>query len=144
MKPGIYIDKIWFDNELVELKIDTTDGVSSFSNKVYAGHQSIDELISKLNIFKNQIYGGIFDIEFGAFGPEYASGAFHARLHFEDRGKINVTIHAQSDFESFGMKKVASEATLSFVSEPALLDNFISELSALKAGKRNDATLEIA
>ncbi len=144
MKPGIYINKIWFDDDMVELKIDSTDGASLFSNKIYVGHQAIDELISKLNIFKKQIYGGIFDVEFGAFGPEYASGAFHARLHFQDRGKIYVTIHAQSDFENFGIKKVASEATLYVVSEPALLDNFIAELSALKAGERNDATLEIA
>lgn len=142
MNPGIHFKKIWFDNDVIELKIDACDGDSLFSNKVYVGHQEFDELIEGLNRFKYQVYAGIFDIQFGRFGPEYANGAFQARLHFQSRGKIHISIKAQSDFKEFGIKTVASEATLYLISEPALLDNFIVELDALRAGSTDDANLE--
>jgi len=142
MKPGITFEKIWFDDDIVELRISSSDGTSLFANKVYAAHQVIDDLIVGLNTFKDQVYGGIYDIRFGEFGPEYASGAFQARLHFQDRGKIYVTVNAQSEFEDFGRNNVASEATLYLISEPALLNNCIAELRALKSGERNDARLE--
>jgi hypothetical protein len=144
MKAGIYLNKNWFDEDVVELRIDSFDGNSLFSNKVYIGHQDLKDLIAELSIFKDHVYGGLCDIQLGAFGPEYASGAFHARLHFQQLSKIHITIRAQSEFEEFGIKHVASEATLYLVSEPILLDNFIAELKALSAGLRDEARLEAA
>jgi hypothetical protein len=141
MSPGIYFKKIWFDDDMVELKIDSCDGESIFSNKVYVGHHDLDNLIAGLSTFKDQVYGGLYDIQLGGFGPEYANGAFQARLHFHNRGKIHITVNAQSEFEEFGIKKVASEATLYLISEPALLDNFIAELKGLRAG-RDESKLE--
>jgi hypothetical protein len=144
MKPGIYLKKTWFDEDVIELKIDSSDGNSLFSNKVYVGHQEMDDLIAGLSNFRNHVHGGIYNIQFGEFGPEYANGAFHARLHFQKPGKIYVTLNAQLEFEEFGIKNVASEATLYLVSEPILLDNFIDELKALNAGLRDEAKLEAA
>ena len=142
MKPGITFEKIWFDDDMVELHIHSSNGTSFFTNKVYAAHQTIGDLIVDLDTFKNQVYGGIYDIRLGEFGPEYSKGAFQARLHFQERGIIYVSVNAQSEFEKFGIKQVASEATLYFISEPALLDNFISELKEIEEGRRNDACLE--
>ena len=142
MNVGITFEKIWFDDDLVELRISSSDGTSVFVNKVYAGHQTVENLVVGLSAFKHKVYGGIYDIVFGEFGPEYASGAFHARLHFQDRGKVHITAKSQSSFEDFGKKNVASEATIYMISEPALLDNFIAELDALRASKRDDAKLE--
>ena len=144
MKPGIRFKKIWFDNELVELRIESFDGDSFFTTKVYVGHKDFEALIDGLNRFKDHVYGGIFDIKLGGFGPEYANGAFDARLHFQNRGKIHVTIKSQSDYKEFGIKTVASEATLYLVSEPALLDNFIGELRKLQAAVTDEASLEAA
>ena len=144
MKPGIHFKKIWFDNEVVELRIESFDGDSFFTTKVYVGHQDFDALIDGLITFKDHVHGGIFDIKLGGFGPEYANGAFDARLHFQNRGKIHVTIKSQSDYKEFGIKSVASEATLYLVSEPALLDNFIGELRKLQGTVTDEATLEAA
>jgi hypothetical protein len=144
MKPGIHFKKIWFDNDIVELRVESCDGDSFFTTKVYVGHQDFDALIEGLNTFKDRVYGGIFDIKLGGCGPEYANGAFDARLHFQNRGKIHVTIKSQSDYKEFGIKNVASEATLYIISEPALLDNFIAELRKLQATVTDEATLEAA
>ena len=88
MKPGIIIENIWHDEDMYEFKISSSDGTSLFVHKVYVGYATVDETIAALDAFKNQVYGGIYDIEFGAFGPEYASGAFHARLHFQQKGNL--------------------------------------------------------
>lgn len=125
------------------LKITSSDGVSTFVNEVYVGYHAHDELIEGLDRFKVQIYGGIYDIELGSFGPEYASGAFTARLHFQDRGIIYVSIHAQSEFVDFGTKNIANEAKLFVKTEPALLDNFIDQLKNLRKGNTDEASLQI-
>ena len=144
MKAGIHLSRIWFDDDVVQLKIESSDGTSVFCNELYAAHQDLNDLIAGLSMFKHHVHGGIFDIAIGSFGPEYAGGAFHARLHFQPRGKMLITVHGQSEFKEFGSKIVASEATLYLWTEPALLDNFIAELDALRLGKRDDAALEAA
>jgi len=142
MASRIFFSKIWLDDDMIELKIQVSDGRSIFANEVYVGHQDIKNVIADLEQFKNHVYGGIYDIVFGSFGPEYAHGAFHARLHFQDRGILYMTVRSQSSFQDFGKKNVASEATLYLRTEPALLDNFITDLKGLAEGRQDDATLE--
>ena len=141
MQAGIYLSKLWFDNDVVRLKIESSDGTSLFCNEAYAGHEDLAQLVTGLSAFKHHMHGGIYDITFGSFGPEYASGAFQARLHYQPLGKILISVRAQSKFQELGIKKVASEATLYLWTEPALLDNFTAELDALSRGKRDDARL---
>lgn len=114
MKPGIYFKGLRSDDTAVELKVDLFDGDSPFSNKVYVGHQAVKDLIAELNVFR----------------------------HFHEHSKIHITVKAQSGFEEFGMKNVASQATLYLISEPVLLDSFIAELKSLSAGSRAEAKLE--
>lgn len=142
MQKGIQMTKVWFDADLIELKIEVSDGTSLFSNKVYAAYHTMDALASNLSVFREHIHGGLLDIRLGEFGPEYASGAFHARLHFPRPGNLYITCKMESDFEEFSIKKVASEATLYLKTEPVLLDNFISELKSLNAKRRDNANLE--
>ncbi len=142
MASRIFFSKIWLDDDMIELRIQVSDGQSIFANEVYVGHQDLKNVVADLEQFKNQVYGGIYDIIFGGFGPEYAHGAFHARLHFQDRGILYMTVRSQSTFQGFGKKNVASEATLYLRTEPALLDNFITELKALAEGRRDDVTLK--
>src|SRR5215813_1801598 len=144
MNAGISFSRIWFDNDVVKLKVESSDSTSVFCNEVHVGHRDFDDLIAGLSTFKDQIHGGIFDIVLGSFGPEYAGGAFHARLHFQSRGKILITVRGQSDFKEYGIKTVASEAVLFLRTEPALLDNFIAELDGLRRGNRDDAKLDAA
>ena len=88
------------------------------------------------------VRGGLFDLRFGAFGPEYANGAFAARFHFAVPGRLFVSCEQEADFVPFGKKQVASRATLYLESQAALLDRFIAELRALAAGASEEACLE--
>ncbi len=141
---GITLKKVWSDESLVEFEITISDGCSKFCVKVYAGHQSLETLAADLERFAPSIFGGIYDIELGKFGPEYANGAFRARLNFdmEGRGRLFVTVHAESDWYPISRTHVASRATLYLSSEPGLLDRFVKELRQVHAGTRYEAALE--
>ncbi|TPQ25794.1 hypothetical protein [Methylomonas koyamae] len=144
MKPAIAFKKIWEDDDMVELTISFSDGKSLFQCDVYVGHQTMAEAVNDLSVFKNQIYGGLYDLRFGEFGPEYASGAFHARFEFHrsGNGKLSITAKAESDWNDFTHTKVASNATLYLKTEPVLFDNWLNELNGLKNGSSNEAVLE--
>lgn len=142
MNKGIHISKVWSDDDVVELRILVADGTSSFSNKAYVGHAALEDAVSSLHVFKDHVHGGLFDLRFGEFGPEYASGAFHARFHFPVPGRLFVSCEQESEFVEFARKEVASRATMYVRSEPALLDRFIAELRAVSAGTREEAHLE--
>jgi len=144
MTPYIAIKKVWSDDDVVELEITTSDGCSQFCAKVYAGHQALESLIADLDRFKGEVHGGIYDIEFGKFGPEFGNGAFQARLHFypPGRGQLCITVNAESDWHPFTKTEVASRATLYLKTEPGLLDRFIDELRRVGSGSDDTATLE--
>lgn len=142
MAPGIRILKVWFDDDMLELQIDVSDGVSSFANRVYVGHSQFADTVARLDGFSDRLYGGLFDLRFGEFGPEYASGAFHARLHFPEPGRLHITSRQESEYRNFAKKTVASRATLYLRSEPVLLDRFLVELKGVSAGTRDGAWLE--
>lgn len=134
--------KVWFDDDVIELQIGVSDGTSFFSTNVYVGYQTLDDVVSDIATFRNHIHGGILDIRLGEFGPEYANGAFHARLHFPRPGKLFITCRMESGYNEFSVNKVASTATLFLKTEPVLLDNFLNELKSLNAKGQDEANLE--
>ena len=142
MKPGIGFTKIWSDEDTLELRVEICDGRSLFVNQLYVGHQLLSDTVSSLDQFKEQLHGGLFNLRFGEFGPEYASGALDIRMHFRNRGKLLLRVLAQSAFSRFEDRELASEATLHLMSEPALLDQFILGLRALSEGGMEQAVLE--
>lgn len=142
MRPGIHIATIWSDDDIVELRIRVSDGSSTFINQTYVGHVALEDAIRALQTFKDHVHRGRLDPRFGEFGPEYANGAFHARLHFAVPGRLFVSCEQESAYAAFGRKKVASRAEMYLKSEPALLDRFIGELRALAAGTSETAELE--
>jgi len=144
MTPSIAIERVWSDDDVVEFEITTSDGCSQFCVKVYTGHENLKTLVADLDRFKSQVYGGIYDVEFGKFGPEYANGAFQARLRFhpDGRGHLFITVRAESEWHPFSRTEVASSATLYLKSEPGLLDRFISEIRSVANGSHEKAEFE--
>ena len=142
MRRGITLVKIWSDVDVIEARITTSDGTSSFTSEVYIGYPSLEEAVTDLTRFNEHVHGGLLDLRFGEFGPEYAGGAFHARLHFPKPGRLYVTCRQQSGFDDFTLTKVASEATLYLKTEAALLDRFIEELRDVSTQKQDEAYLE--
>lgn len=140
--PGIHISNVWSDDDLIELRIVVSDGASSFSNTAYVAHEVLEDAVSSLHHFKDQVHGGLLDLRFGIFGPGYPKGAFHARFHFPAPGRVFISCEQESEFVEFAGQEVANRATLYLMSEPALLDRFIAELRAVSTGASEEACLE--
>ena len=141
-KAFINIKKIWSDNDMVELMINVSDGTSCFCNSVYVGHLGLQDVVKSLDSFKQKIHGGIYDMKFGEFGPEFANGGFVARLNFQPSGKLDISVSMQSEYKDFTKCKVASEARLYLRTEPALLDNFVAQLRSVSKRNIDEAVLE--
>jgi hypothetical protein len=141
MEPKIKFKNIWMDDDMFELEIVTFSESSSFRTKVYVGYPNIEKISEDLDIFKTHIHGGLYDMTFGEFGPEYGSGAFSIRFHFQQNGKLNLTIKIQTEYYSFGNKEIADEATMHLKTEPALFDNFISTIKSISKVVGNEIDL---
>jgi hypothetical protein len=141
LQAKIDIACIWSDEDLLEFDIQVCDGSSLFVTKAYVPLRHLKDVVAGLHAFKAQIYGGLYDLNFGTFGREFANGAVQVRLHFQKLGKIHLTVQAQSHFFPFGAKEVAREATLFLVAEPAALDDFVRALEAIAQGFASTATL---
>jgi hypothetical protein len=143
MKAGIHFKKPWSDDHSTEIEVTASDGHSVFRTVAYVGHSQLADIAADIDRFKNHIHGGIYDLRLGEFGPEYAAGAFHARLHFHPRGhgRIFLTVRAESEWHDFTVNQVASSATLYLMTEPALFDNFVAEFARLNAGETDEASL---
>ena len=142
MKPEILIHKIWNDDDIIEFKISVCNGHSIFSNKVYTAISEIGDLVKSLSVFRDHLYGGLRNIDFGNFGREYANGAFSARLHFPKPSTLYISTHQQSEYFDFKGQSEASECKMYLSTEPVLLDNFIQELKSLDSGMSDVAKLE--
>ena len=142
MGRNIWIQKVWFDDDVIALEIEVNDGKSKFVNDVFVSPDKLKEVIKNLAEFSDHIHDGQCEFKFGEFSPEYASGAFQATLYFDSPGKLIVNTWQQYDFENISGNVVANEAKIYLATEPVLFDNFIMELKELDAGERQEATLK--
>ena len=141
---GIVLTRVWSDDDVVELRADVSDGTSAFTCRAYVGHDLLADAVRSLASFRHHVHGGVLDLRFGEFGPEFAGGAFHARLHFAEPGRLFVSVHQQSSFAPFALGDRASEARLYFTSEPNQLDEFVSQLRGLSEEGLDSAMLTSA
>ena len=142
MKPTLQFTRIWSDDDLLELRVAAFDGRSTFSVDVYVPLDWPEEIKTSLLVFRRHVHGGILDLKAGEFGPEYASGALLARLHYVAPGSLFVSISLQGEFQKYKNTEVASEAKMYLRSEPVLLDRFIEAVSELKVKDGSSVELE--
>jgi hypothetical protein len=130
------------DEDVLQLRCEVSDGASTFVNSAYASLEWYSDAAVALENFGGQIYGGIYDLEAGTPGPEFAEGAFQARFHWYTPSRLYISTRQESDYFDFKGTQVVSAAKLFLRTEPALLDRFITELREAGAGQRQEATLE--
>ena len=142
MKPRITIRRTLTDTDVFRYAFEVCDGTSLFVNEAYAPIGWGGNSAHALRTFSRHVHGGIFDLEAGNEGPEYASGAFRARFHFYKPTDLLISTTQQGDYFPFKTREVATEARMFLRTEPALLDRFIAELPALDGPDGRTACLE--
>ena len=142
MLPRITITRTWSDNDVAQLTFEVCDGVSVFTNEAYASLEWGATAATALRTFGRQIHGGLFDLEAGDEGPEYASGSFRARFHYYKPNELLISTIQQADFFRFKGSQVAPTAAMFLRTEPSLLDQFVAALPALDAPDGGRAVLQ--
>lgn len=130
------------DQGVLRLRIEVRDGSSTFVNGAYVSDDWFAEEADALERFGKQIYGGIYDLEAGSSGPEFAEGALRARFHWFTPTRLYISTWQESDYFECKGRQVASECRLFLRTEPALLDRFTAELRAASSTQPSTATLE--
>lgn len=102
MLPRITITRTWSDNDVAQLTFEVCDGASVFTNEAYASLDWGAAAAAALRTVGEQIHGGLFDLEAGKEGLEYASGSFRARFHYYKPHQLLISTIQQGDF--FGFK----------------------------------------
>lgn len=142
MQEHVTLRKIWQDDDAVEMVVTVSDGTSLFSINVYCSHDHLTRMCKDLEVFRNQVHGGLYDLNLGAFGPEYAAGGFSMRMHFYNNSKLLLTCRMEGEYQEFGKNEVVSKDVLHLRSQPALLNRFFDELKALSRGTSEESILE--
>lgn len=142
MLPRIAVTRRWSDNDVAHLEFEVCDGMSVFRTEAYVALDWGASAATALRTFGRQVHGGLFNLEAGAGGPEYASGSFRARFHYYKPNQLLISTSQQGDFFRFKGREVAPESKMFLRTEPNLLDVFIAALSALDASDGGQAVLE--
>ena len=142
MLPRIAITRTWSDNDVAQLTFEVCDGLSVFTTEAYASLDWGASAAAALQTFGRQIHGGLFNLEAGEGGPEYASGSFRARFHYYTPNQLLIHTIQEGDFFRFKASQVAPTATMFLRTEPSLLDQFIAALPALDASDGAQAVLQ--
>ncbi len=141
MEPRITVAEVWSDNDLRELTFAVCDGRSQVVTSAYVGHDWPTRVAHDLQVFGQQVHGGLYDLEAGRPGIEYANGAFQARFNFYKPTRLYVSTFQQSDYFELKSTKVATEARLYLRTEPGLLDQFVAALRRVGEDGNSEAVL---
>ncbi|MCK0171153.1 hypothetical protein MWU53_08795 [Aliiroseovarius sp. S1123] len=114
---------------MLEFEVTVSVDGNLFRNTVYTDLQSIRENITNLAALLNNNRTHS-DTSFGGEGGEVANGYYHQVVKADIRGRVYISTHQQSDFGDSTNRKIAHEAKLHLVSEPAFVDRYINALEA--------------
>lgn len=142
MQPRITIRRTFTDDDVFRHAFEVCDGTSLFVNEAYVPIDWGVTSANALRTFSRHVHGGLFNLEAGDGGPEYASGAFRARFHFYKPTQLLISTSQQGEYFPFKTCEVATKAKMFLRTEPALLDRFIAELPALDHPDEGVASLE--
>ena len=134
--------RVWADEDMDEVRVAIEGPDAGFAINAYLGRTDQRDVLESLCRFAKQIYGGLCEVRFGEFGPEYANGAVHLRFHWID-GQIYITCRLQAHFDTFGRKEAADEALIHVGTEPALFDVFLASLAPFVDRQTHKVELEL-
>jgi len=126
---GIAFAVFWWDQDIVELRVMSSNGYFAGLVKIYVGHDMLLQVAERLKGFPSSTSDSR-DFELGTFDPKYADGGL--RMHFyclDSVGHAAVEIKIRGDrCEALG--EVESVA-LRIPIEAAGVDSFIEQVRAM-------------
>jgi hypothetical protein len=142
MSSHLELTRTWSDDDLIQVTFVVCDGVSTFTNEAYVPLDWGTVTAKALHAFGRQVHGGLFDLQAGDEGPEYASGSIRARFHWYKPDQLLISTRQQGSYFPFKGSTTAPEARLFLRTEAALLDRFVASLPALDVRGGETISLE--
>jgi len=141
MQCGIEFERSPFSDDETELHITVGDGTAKFAVDMYASRQQLEQQYAGLSALLDRT-SGIYDAQFGRFGPEFAGGAAHFRFHLR-QGLLFVTAQLQARHIEFGQFAVAPESKLYLRSDAESLGSFVHDFRELIDSKTELVTFAL-
>ena len=128
MKDGIRIKVIWFDVDMIELRIDGSNGRFAGSVECYDSHDALPQLANAIRGFPVSVTD-IRLFELGELRDTYAGGGIRMQFRCTNRtGHPAVEVFMRSDPILQGDEMARFEIMV----EPAGIDDFVTQLDNMK------------
>jgi hypothetical protein len=141
MEIGFKFEVRWSDADVFEIRISAWNGAFGGSTAVYVPIGGLKEAAAKVEGFPRHPSDNR-ELQFGAFGPEWAGGAVNMLFYCRDtagHALVEVTIES----ETGGTPK--AQSALFFVPvEATAVDAFVADLRRLEADRRGTAVLRVS
>jgi hypothetical protein len=138
MDVGLEFAAIWYDADMIELRVIASGVAFRGEAKVYVGIGQLEEAAATLRGFPRSPADGR-ELTLGPFDPKFVRGAVKMRFYCSDSsGHAYVEAKIESHETSGGTRE---SALLSIPIEAVALDSFVEELRRLELRKSGIARL---
>jgi hypothetical protein len=141
MKNGLELKHLWHDGDVFELRASASNGRFSGESKPYVGIGDLAAKAAILEGFPSDVED-VRELEFGAFGQEFAGGGLHLRFFCADgAGHAAVEVRIEDKFQRDGQHLPAQKVNFLGFIEASAVDEFVMELRQLEEKKSGSALL---
>jgi len=127
---GIRLEVIWFDQDVIEIVLNCSNGRFSGQAEIYLSHSDLSEFADGLSGFPQSVSDSR-NFELGTFNPRHADGGIRMKFTCPDStGRAVVEIRLRGDAcEALGEPE---SVALRIPIEPAGIDSFVKQLTAVE------------
>jgi hypothetical protein len=127
LSPGIEFEIMWFDNNIIELRVGGSNGRFTGSVDLFVGHDSLEMVTGVLRGFP-ETAEDCREFILGTFDPELAGGGARFHWHCTDAvGRVAVDVTLRTDPRYLSNRSETAEFVV-FV-EPAAIDEFVDSVA---------------
>jgi hypothetical protein len=141
MAIGFRFEVKWSDADVFDVRISAWNGAFGGSTSVYVPTGGLAEAATKLEGFPRHP-SDKRELQFGAFGPEWAGGAVKMAFYCKDAAG-HALVEARIESEHGGTPE--AQSALFFVPvEASAVDAFVDDLRRLEADRKGTAELRVS
>lgn len=140
---GITINIIYIDQDLIELKVQASNGHFKGETKLYANHDSLTAFAKAIKGFPSSVDDNR-EFSLGNFDPKYGGGGAKFAFRFYSRTGTTVVEIKLSTDEHASNFDISESAHFVIPIETAAIDQFVKQLFSSKVEVGASATLQIA
>ncbi len=125
MESGISLELIWFDDDMLEFKINASNGIFSGQTKVYESYDKFKQVAKAISGFPNSREDKR-KITFGTMTSNYIDGGVEVKMSCDSTAHPRAEIIIKSEISK--ISELNESAAFIIPLEAAEIDKFVDEL----------------